>query len=115
MEDLLDPVALRHKLERVVPDANARLAHLGDHGEPFLVEAILEEALGWGARLRPAIADTTTLVQDALRAGDHVLLEGAQGTLLDIDPAPTPSSPPPARSPAGPAPVAGSGPSRSPR
>ncbi len=85
MEDLLDPAALRHKLERVVPDANARLAHLGDHGEPFLVEAILEEALGWGARLRPAIADTTTLVQDALRAGDHVLLEGAQGTLLDID------------------------------
>jgi adenylosuccinate synthase len=85
MEDLLDAAALRHKLERVVPDANARLAHLGDPGEPFLVEAILEEALGWGARLRPNITDTTALVQDALRAGEHVLLEGAQGTLLDLD------------------------------
>jgi len=85
MEDLLDAAALRHKLERVVPDANARLAHLGDPGEPFLVEAVLEEALSWGARLRPNITDTTTLVQDALRAGDHVLLEGAQGTLLDLD------------------------------
>jgi adenylosuccinate synthase len=85
MEDLLDAAALRHKLERVVPDANARLAHLGDPGEPFLVEAILEAALGWGARLRGHIADTTTLVQDALRAGEHVLLEGAQGTLLDLD------------------------------
>ena len=68
-----------------VPDANARLAHLGDPGEPFLVEAILEAALGWGERLRPIITDTTTLVQDALRAGDHVLFEGAQGTLLDLD------------------------------
>ena len=85
MEDLLDAAALRHKLERVVPDANARLAHLGDPGEPFLVEAILEEALGWGARLRPNITDTTALVQDALRAGEHVLFEGAQGTLLDLD------------------------------
>jgi adenylosuccinate synthase len=35
--------------------------------------------------LRDHLADTTTLVQDALRRGDHVLLEGAQGTLLDID------------------------------
>jgi len=60
-------------------------SHLGDPGEPFLVEAILETALGWGERLRPHVADTTTLVQDALRAGDHVLLEGAQGTLLDLD------------------------------
>jgi adenylosuccinate synthase len=85
MEHLLDGDALRRRLERTVPDANARLAHLGDPGEPFLVEAILETALGWGERLRPLVADTTTLVQDALRAGDHVLLEGAQGTLLDLD------------------------------
>jgi adenylosuccinate synthase len=69
----------------VLPDANAQLAHLGAPGEPFLVEAILEEALGWGVRLRPNITDTTALVQDALRAGEHVLLEGAQGTLLDLD------------------------------
>ena len=85
MGDLLDEAALRRTLERVVPDANARLAHLGDTGAPFLVEAILEAAIGWGERLRPVITDTTALVQDALRAGDHVLLEGAQGTLLDLD------------------------------
>ncbi len=85
MEDLLDPDALRRKLERVVPEANARLAFLGDPGEPFLVEALHETILGWGRRLRPHVADTTSLVQDALRAGDHVLLEGAQGTLLDLD------------------------------
>ena len=85
MEDLLDETALRRKLERLVPDKNACLAQLGDEGRPFVVEALIESALGWGVRLREQIADTTTLVQDALRAGDHVLFEGAQGTLLDLD------------------------------
>jgi adenylosuccinate synthase len=37
------------------------------------------------ARLRPYIADTSLLVDRALRAGERVLLEGAQGTLLDLD------------------------------
>jgi len=85
MEDLLDPDALRRKLERVVPEKNALLAHLGDAGQPFIVAALTEAALAWGIRLRDHLADTTTLVQDALRAGEHVLLEGAQGTLLDLD------------------------------
>src|SRR4029078_12167909 len=39
----------------------------------------------WGRRLSPHLVDATWLVQNALRHGDHVLLEGAQGTLLDID------------------------------
>jgi adenylosuccinate synthase len=85
MEDLLDEATLRRKLGRLVPDKNAWLAQLGDKGRPFAVEALVETALSWGVRLRGQIADTTTLVQDALRAGDHVLLEGAQGTLLDLD------------------------------
>ena len=41
--------------------------------------------LGWGERLRDHLDDTTWLVQDALARGEHVLLEGAQGTLLDLD------------------------------
>jgi adenylosuccinate synthase len=85
MEDLLDAGALRLKLERVVPEKNLLLAHLGDTGQPFLVAALAETALAWGVHLREHIADTTTLVQDALRDGRHILLEGAQGTLLDID------------------------------
>ena len=43
------------------------------------------QALAWGERLAPHLDDTTWLVQDALRRGDGVLLEGAQGTLLDLD------------------------------
>src|SRR5664279_5147061 len=50
MEDLLDERALRSKLERLVPDKNARLARLGDEGTPLAVDALVESALSWGAR-----------------------------------------------------------------
>ena len=51
----------------------------------FEVEPLVAQAVAWGRRLEPHLADTTWLVQDALRRREHVLLEGAQGTLLDID------------------------------
>jgi adenylosuccinate synthase len=84
LEDLLDEAALRTKLERVLPEKNAVLAALGSN-ERFEVQPLVTQALAWGRRLAPHLADVTWLVQDALRRGDHVLLEGAQGTLLDID------------------------------
>lgn len=84
MEDLLDASILRAKLARVLPDTNAVLATI--HGlEPFDLDELVATGLAWGARLVEHMADTTWLVQDALRRGDHVLLEGAQGTLLDLD------------------------------
>jgi len=84
MEDLLDASILRAKLARVLPDTNAVLATI--HGlEPFDLDELVATGLGWGERLIGHMADTTWLVQDALRRGDHVLLEGAQGTLLDLD------------------------------
>jgi adenylosuccinate synthase len=45
----------------------------------------VDRAAAWGRRLKPHLADTTWLVQHALARGELVLLEGAQGTLLDID------------------------------
>ena len=53
--------------------------------EPFELEPLYERALAWGEALRDRIVDTTSLVQAALAAGGHVLLEGAQGALLDLD------------------------------
>jgi adenylosuccinate synthase len=84
LEDLLDADALRRKLARVLPEKNAVLAALLSN-ERFEVEPLVEQCLAYGHRLAPHLADVTWLVQDALRRGDHVLLEGAQGTLLDID------------------------------
>jgi adenylosuccinate synthase len=83
MEDLLDRDVLCARLERVLPDKNLLLRSMG--GEPFTVDALAEEALRWGERLREHLDDTTWLVQAALARGEHVLLEGAQGTLLDLD------------------------------
>ncbi len=84
MEDLLDPVALRRRLARVLPERNAILHE--SYGQPgFDLDELVQEAAGWGERLRPHIVDTANLVQDALAEGKHVILEGAQGTLLDLD------------------------------
>jgi adenylosuccinate synthase len=83
MEDLLDPAVLRERIERALPDKNLLLA--GMAAETFEVDPLVEEALAWGSRLRDHLDDTTWLVQAALARGEHVLLEGAQGTLLDLD------------------------------
>jgi adenylosuccinate synthase len=84
MGDLLDERVLRARLARVLPERNAILHE--SYGLPgFDLEILLADALAWGERLAPVIAETTWLVQEALAAGRHIILEGAQGTLLDLD------------------------------
>jgi adenylosuccinate synthase len=83
MEDLLDREVLRERIGRVLPDKNLLLESMGAEG--FTVDALVDQAAAWGNRLEAHLDDSTWLVQDALRRGDHVLLEGAQGTLLDLD------------------------------
>jgi adenylosuccinate synthase len=83
MGDLLDRDILRSRLERVLDDRNATLARLD--GAAFELEALIDQAAAWGDRLEAHLDDTTWLVQAALARGEHVLLEGAQGTLLDLD------------------------------
>jgi adenylosuccinate synthase len=83
MEDLLDEAVLAERLDRAVPDKDVLLAAAGL--PPVDRDALRRQALAWGERLRDHIDDTTELVQAALARGDHVLLEGAQGTLLDLD------------------------------
>ncbi|MEL7484859.1 MAG: adenylosuccinate synthetase, partial [Planctomycetota bacterium] len=46
---------------------------------------VIERALKWGENLSPYITDTRRLLAEAVRAGDRVLFEGANATLLDID------------------------------
>jgi adenylosuccinate synthase len=84
MEDLLDPELVRAKLAKVLPDKNLLLSS-SNGASGFTIDDLVAQAGAWAERLRPYIADATWLVQDALRRRDHVLLEGAQGTLLDLD------------------------------
>ena len=84
MEDLLDGPALRGKLARILPEKNATLQRQ-HRVEGFDLDELVELATGWGRRLKPHLADTTQLVQELLAKGDHILFEGAQGALLDLD------------------------------
>jgi adenylosuccinate synthase len=83
MEDLLDRSVLRARLGRLLPDKNLLLNSMG--ADAFEVEELVDRAAAWGDRLADHMDDTTWLVQSALARGEHVLLEGAQGTLLDLD------------------------------
>jgi len=83
MGDLLEPDLLRDRLAAALTEKNVLLATYG--ADAFALDDLLREALEWGSQLAWAITDTTALVQHALAAGEHVLFEGAQGTLLDLD------------------------------
>jgi len=84
VQDLLDAKILRQKLELAVAEKNVWLQRVYDL-EPFELEAVVSAHLRYAARLEPYVADTSLLVDRALRAGERVLFEGAQGTLLDLD------------------------------
>ena len=84
MADLIEPDSLRARLEQVLPEKNAVLEKLYD-AEPLDFEETYEAFVKFGCELKPYIRDTSVLVHDALERGEHVLLEGAQGSLLDVD------------------------------
>ena len=54
-------------------------------GEALDIDATITQYKAYAAAVKPYVADTSVIVYDALRAGKKVLLEGAQGTLLDLD------------------------------
>src|SRR5438445_21501 len=84
MCDLVDPVALREKLERMVP-IKQRLIDAYGGTERLDLEAIYKEAVEYGARLAPFVADTSVWLDAAIRRRKRMLFEGAQGTHLCID------------------------------
>jgi adenylosuccinate synthase len=84
MSDLIDSDALRERLEEVLPGKNRMIEKLYG-GKPLDIDVIHKQAVEQGCQLKPYIRDTSLLVHDAIEAGQSVLLEGAQGALLDLD------------------------------
>jgi adenylosuccinate synthase len=84
MMDLLTPEAFRARLVAVLPAKNELLKGLYGH-EGFTVDEIMEQCGAAAQRLAPYVTDTSLLVYDSILAGERVLFEGAQGTLLDLD------------------------------
>jgi adenylosuccinate synthase len=73
------PVLLAQRLD----EANRVLTALG--GKPLDTDALQADYLAAAEAMRPYVTDTVTLVNRAMRDGQSVLFEGAQGTMLDID------------------------------
>ena len=84
VQDLFDESILEKKIEGALRDKNQVLTKVFNRKDMEVGE-ILEEYLGYAEILRPYIADTALLLNQALENGKTVLLEGSQGTLLDVD------------------------------
>jgi len=81
--DLRDPARLRERMAGALDSWAPTLLALG--GELPSVESLAATLEPLASRIVPMLADTSSLVDGAIRSGARVMLEGAQGTLLDID------------------------------
>ncbi|MFJ3216910.1 adenylosuccinate synthase [Kitasatospora sp. NPDC086801] len=84
VQDLFDESILRQKIEAALHDKNQILVKLYNR-RAIPAELVVEEYLGYADKIRPFLADTTLVLDQALKANKVVLLEGGQGTLLDVD------------------------------
>ena len=94
--DLLDGAALRERLAATLPEKLALLQHRGGKvpghdlaklvADPTpYVDELTKELSGLGEAVAPMVTDTVALLHESLEANESIVLEGAQGTFLDID------------------------------
>ncbi len=83
IEEFVRPDLLRQRVEARLDEMNDTLRGLG--GEPFTVDEVLDPYLEAAERIAPHVADTGRFLHERMAAGDRILFEGAQGTLLDLD------------------------------
>ena len=84
IQDLFDENILRQKVEGALHQKNQLLVKLYNR-RAITVDEIVGDLLSYAERLRPLVADTGLLLNQALDAGKTVLFEGGQATMLDVD------------------------------
>jgi adenylosuccinate synthase len=84
VQDLFDESILRQKVEAALGDKNQILVKIFNR-RAISVEQVVEEYLGYAEQIKDFVTDTTLVLNQALDEGKVVLLEGGQGTLLDVD------------------------------
>ncbi|MGA1249969.1 MAG: adenylosuccinate synthase [Candidatus Kapaibacteriota bacterium] len=82
--DLLDRTVFEEKLRANIEEKNVVLKKIYDH-EEVDIESIISEYLDFDIKIDPYIKDTTLLLNQAIADGKSILMEGAQGALLDVD------------------------------
>ena len=83
IQDLFDASILAQKVASALVTKNQLLEAMGV--DPIDPATVTEELLSYADRIRPMVVDASLLVNDALDAGQTVLFEGGQATMLDID------------------------------
>jgi adenylosuccinate synthase len=81
--DLLDTSDLKEKIAYALEDTNVLLKLHG--AETMDPDKVLNDVLPCAEKLRPFICNTTNLLHEAYEKDKNILLEGAQGALLDLD------------------------------
>lgn len=84
VQDLFDEKILRAKVEGALISKNQVLVKVYNR-RAVETDAIVEDLLSYADRIKPFVRDTVLLLNNALDEGKTVLLEGGQGTLLDVD------------------------------
>ncbi len=84
VQDLFDESILRQKIEGSLASKNQILVKVYNR-RALEVDKIADQLLEYAEVLRPMVADTSLVLNRALDANQVVLLEGGQGTLLDVD------------------------------
>lgn len=82
--DLLNRKALESKIRDNIAEKNNLLKKVYEHKE-LDVEAIVKEYLEFDKRIDKYIKDVPSFLNQAINDGSSILLEGAQGALLDVD------------------------------
>jgi len=82
--EMMEPDIFRDRLEAVLRTYN-RIFQAVYGAEPLDCDAVYSEYRAYANELRPFVRDTVPLVHEALSSGKSILLEGAQGSLLDVD------------------------------
>ncbi|MFZ9790185.1 MAG: adenylosuccinate synthase [Candidatus Nanopelagicales bacterium] len=84
VQDLYDENILRKKIEGSLASKNQTLVKVYNR-RAVDVDSIVQELLGYADQIKPYVANTSLLLNEALNKNEIVLLEGGQGTLLDVD------------------------------
>ena len=84
VQDLFDENILRQKVEGALDQKNHLLVKVFNR-RAITCDEVVEELLSYAERLRPMVADTGLLLDEALKRDEVVVFEGGQATMLDVD------------------------------
>ena len=84
IQDLFDANILRQKVEGALDQKNHLLVKVYNR-RAIKVDEVVDDLLSYADRLKPMVADTGLVLNQALDAGKTVLFEGGQATMLDVD------------------------------